>query len=1362
MVDPPRPLPMGAYTVGIICALGLEMQAVRHLLDSEHGSLPVRSDDSNIYVLGELSGHNVVIACLPGIQGKGAAAIAANNLSRTFPSIKYRLMVGIGGGVPNLETDIRLGDVVISMPTANHGGIMQYDYGKETETGFVLKGFTATPPSVLRSAVYKMRHENDGLPFSEIAPLVPQRPLEPDVFAKPKKVIQRPDRPNNTPKVFYGLVASGDSVVKTTRVREEVNQLLGGDVLCYEMEAAGFIHEFPALVIRGISDYADSHKNDVWQPYAAGTAAWCAKAILRNLEPEQAFPVDRIIEKHLLDEFLADICESDPLNEMVRIQQSKGGILSACYQWIVESNGFQRWRNQRSTSLLWMKGGPGKGKTMTLIGLSERLNKPHLAGDGDSTPNFACFFFQNNVPHLNNATSALRALIWRLLWNFNSLSKYIPDEYRCKKGHRLGIFEGPNAFAILATMFSHMLGDKSIGECVLIIDAVDECETNMDLSLDWIINQTSRSQSRVKWLLSSRPNIAIGDSLRAADCVELLSLDDNPARVEAAVEYIIENKAEQLAQRKSLSNEILKDVKMTLKRKAESTFLWVALVAQRLLRCPRMNIRKELDKLPSGLVPLYDHSLAQIEGYTDFGDGDLLRGALRVAILAFRPLGIEELILMTERADISSDDIPELVDLCSCFLMLRDKLVFLQHQSVKEYFCTGPGQRIFSEGSGICIEHKSLFERLLGGMEARLHRDVYSLWHPGSHIDHIAVPDPDPLSGLGYAATYWIEHIGMCLEGTLSVPRNADSSSERNRVYNFLQCHFNHWLEVLSLMQQIKKAPMVMHRLSRIIETHFSEDNALKSFVEDAYQFTLYNMSRAQDTPLQIYFSGLTFTPQRSVIRSMFSDEIPTWLKNPDNLDEQWSPCLHMLEGHMEPVVSVIFSSDTHLVVSGSEDHTIRVWDTATGACLQILKGHEALISHIAISPDSAHIASSALDQTVRLWGLQSGELKMILKIKDRIDSIAFSMDGHQLILLSALNHVQIWDINTASLVRAYQLHPSLRSPTVLSQNGRWVASASYDGGIWVGEAGTGLMKKAFQQNGKILSLRIISGEPDIICLVADSSVELWSIEPRVRLSHFHAGSDRILMAYMLSDGCCVAVAAYESMRLWDMQREVILQTFAGYTDAVVDIALSTDGHKMASASMDKTVRIWNSASRFGTAKACAPGVPIYCLVLAPDGQSVASGSYDGHVKVWDLATGIIAQQFSHPNAVAVHTWDCSTGAVLQSSGGDLQSLRKEYCLPEFLPCDEDLDSLKPALWGERDTGVPSRGIHYQDSWIFLDGKKILWVPLTYQPCQLVATDTVAVIGCYTGQVLIFDFSSLYDQESIAASRGLPQGSTLH
>jgi nucleoside phosphorylase len=120
----------------------------------------MKNGDLNGYVLGKLSGHNVVIACLPGTQGKGTAAIVTTNLQRTFPSIQWRLLVGIGGGVPGDENDIRLGDVVVGMPHGQHGGAVQYDLGKDTERGFKLKGFLAAPPSVLRSAVEIMRSDH--------------------------------------------------------------------------------------------------------------------------------------------------------------------------------------------------------------------------------------------------------------------------------------------------------------------------------------------------------------------------------------------------------------------------------------------------------------------------------------------------------------------------------------------------------------------------------------------------------------------------------------------------------------------------------------------------------------------------------------------------------------------------------------------------------------------------------------------------------------------------------------------------------------------------------------------------------------------------------------------------------------------------------------------------------------------------------------------------------------------------------------------------------------------------------------------------------------------------------------------------
>lgn len=262
------------YTIGIICALGYEMNAVRHALDREHANLPIKPNDSNIYILGELNRHNVAIACLPGSQGKSSAAVAATNMARTFPLVRYRFLVGIGGGAPSENNDNRLGDVVVSMASDQHGGILQYDYGKDPESGFTRKTFTGSPPAALRAAVYKMQsdHLSRGSHISDYLQRLIfqlnsgyQRPSEEDILFQADyphtpdqqscrqcdrtRRLQRSPRPDDDPRIFYGLIASVDRVIKSAAKRIAISNDLGGDVLCFEMEAAGLMTEFPCVAI---------------------------------------------------------------------------------------------------------------------------------------------------------------------------------------------------------------------------------------------------------------------------------------------------------------------------------------------------------------------------------------------------------------------------------------------------------------------------------------------------------------------------------------------------------------------------------------------------------------------------------------------------------------------------------------------------------------------------------------------------------------------------------------------------------------------------------------------------------------------------------------------------------------------------------------------------------------------------------------------------------------------------------------------------------------------------------------------------------------------------------------------------------
>lgn len=315
-----RALPLDEYHVGWICAIKSEMAAAMVMLDEEHGSIQTQdSNDHNSYELGRLHSHNVVIACLPeGDYGTTNAATVAKDMLRTFTSLRFGLMVGIGGGVPCLQggIDLRLGDVVVSKPGPTSGGVIQYDRGtSEQEAGFRRRGVLCPPPSALLKAVSRLRakHEYQDSQMSTYlsqmvekypkmkakgyiyqgaendrlydANYIHERNVETCEKCISDREISRAVRQSTEPQIYYGIIASGNQVMKDARKRDQLREELG--VLCFEMEAAGLMTDFPCLVIRGICDYADSHKNDRWQNYAAATAAAFAKELLLYVSAEQ-------------------------------------------------------------------------------------------------------------------------------------------------------------------------------------------------------------------------------------------------------------------------------------------------------------------------------------------------------------------------------------------------------------------------------------------------------------------------------------------------------------------------------------------------------------------------------------------------------------------------------------------------------------------------------------------------------------------------------------------------------------------------------------------------------------------------------------------------------------------------------------------------------------------------------------------------------------------------------------------------------------------------------------------------------------------------------------------------------------------
>jgi nucleoside phosphorylase len=299
------------YTIGWVCALPVELAAAQEMLDEEHEDLErdISDHDENLYSLGSVAGHNVVLVCLPaGRIGNNPAAAVATQMRATFKGIRFGLMVGIGGGVPSAEVDIRLGDVVVSQPHQTFGGVVQYDLGKATPSGFERTGSLNSPPQMLLGAVARVRANElrgrsklskhvsklDRIPKFQRDKTGPDVLFEAtydheggqtcDLCSTDRQEARQPREGEEEVVVHYGTIASGNQVMRDGRTRDRVSKVLGG-ILCFEMEAAGLMNSFPCLVIRGICDYADSHKNKRWQAYAAGMAAACAKEVLSVIPP---------------------------------------------------------------------------------------------------------------------------------------------------------------------------------------------------------------------------------------------------------------------------------------------------------------------------------------------------------------------------------------------------------------------------------------------------------------------------------------------------------------------------------------------------------------------------------------------------------------------------------------------------------------------------------------------------------------------------------------------------------------------------------------------------------------------------------------------------------------------------------------------------------------------------------------------------------------------------------------------------------------------------------------------------------------------------------------------------------------------
>src|ERR1700735_1903075 len=365
---------------------------------------------------------------------------------------------------------------------------------------------------------------------------------------------------------------------------------------------------------------------------------------------------------------LVDLRLADPPIEKTRIERTKGGLLIDSFRWILNNSGFQRWREGNHNQRLWIKGDAGKGKTMLMIGIIDELQQ-QVARSGKSsvTEVLSYFLCQGTDPRLNTATAILRGMIYLLASEHPFLISHLRKPYD-RAGQKL--FEDSSAFYSLSDVFRQMVQDPKLTAAYLVVDALDECEVGLSQLLDLITWTMSTQRTCVKWIVSSRNRYDIEQWLGLGDSHTRLSLELNADHISHAVDVYVDYKVSQLVSLRS--DKALQDqVRDQMHQKSDGTFLWVALVFEELRGALRRNVARVLNRIPKGLMPLYDRMINQIQ-QLDYDYPQLCLLTLATATLAYRPLHILEIRSLggLEEEILDLDDFARIINMCGSLLTI--------------------------------------------------------------------------------------------------------------------------------------------------------------------------------------------------------------------------------------------------------------------------------------------------------------------------------------------------------------------------------------------------------------------------------------------------------------------------------------------------------------------------------------------------------------------------------------------------------------------------------------------------------------------------------------------------------------------
>jgi WD40 repeat protein len=412
---------------------------------------------------------------------------------------------------------------------------------------------------------------------------------------------------------------------------------------------------------------------------------------------------------------------------------------------------------------------------------------------------------------------------------------------------------------------------------------------------------------------------------------------------------------------------------------------------------------------------------------------------------------------------------------------------------------------------------------------------------------------------------------------------------------------------------------------------------------------------------------------------------------------QHFSSLLCRISGHTDAINSVAFCCDGIRLASGSDDTTVRIWDSNTGALLVSLEGHKESVTAITWSPDGERVASASRDQSVFIWNASTGSLiSKLVGHSTAVLDVAWSMDGTRIVSASHDMIVRIWDPSGRSVLKL-EGHTSAVNCVACSPDGRLIASGSSDRTVRVWSTLQGNQIRVLAEHYDVV--RTISFSPDGSRLISGdvSRVIVWdalsgmqyyvqhSIEPICAVQYNHDGShivfgsgggrlrvrdavsETLLFVMDSQSGSANSVgwspdgrrivsgSADHTIGIWDAinQPEGGFNPTEGHSASVTSVSWSPEGRRLASASTDESVIIWNVVTGRVIASLKRHTGAVHSTSWSPDGLKVVSGSSDSTLRIWDSQKGDCLLTVYHPTGVIVSTVSWSPDGIRILSGSD-------------------------------------------------------------------------------------------------------------